>query len=88
MTDPACDRAAASGMVSEKRVPWPGELSQAIDRGFRVVIVEDALCSSSDAGHEADDDLSYPHAGADRINQFERAFRFMERSLESSTRRS
>jgi nicotinamidase-related amidase len=25
----------------------------AIDRGFRVVIVEDALCSSSDAGHEA-----------------------------------
>jgi nicotinamidase-related amidase len=25
----------------------------AVDRGFRVVIVEDALCSSSDAGHEA-----------------------------------
>lgn len=25
----------------------------AIDRGFRVVIVEDALCSSSGAGHEA-----------------------------------
>ena len=25
----------------------------ALDRGFRVVIVEDALCSSSDAGHEA-----------------------------------
>jgi nicotinamidase-related amidase len=25
----------------------------AVDRGFRVVIVEDALCSSSDTGHEA-----------------------------------
>ena len=25
----------------------------AVDRGFRVVIIEDALCSSSDAGHEA-----------------------------------
>jgi nicotinamidase-related amidase len=25
----------------------------AVDRGFRVVIVEDALCSSSDAGHDA-----------------------------------
>jgi nicotinamidase-related amidase len=25
----------------------------AVDRGLRVVIVEDALCSSSDAGHEA-----------------------------------
>jgi nicotinamidase-related amidase len=25
----------------------------AVDRGYRVVIVEDALCSSSDAGHEA-----------------------------------
>jgi len=25
----------------------------AVNRGFRVVIVEDALCSSSDAGHEA-----------------------------------
>jgi nicotinamidase-related amidase len=25
----------------------------AVDRGFAVVIVEDALCSSSDAGHEA-----------------------------------
>lgn len=25
----------------------------AVDRGFRVVIVEDALCSSSDMGHEA-----------------------------------
>lgn len=25
----------------------------AVDRGFRVVIVADALCSSSDAGHEA-----------------------------------
>jgi nicotinamidase-related amidase len=25
----------------------------AVDRGFRVAIVEDALCSSSDAGHEA-----------------------------------
>jgi nicotinamidase-related amidase len=25
----------------------------AVDRGFRVVIVEDALCSSSDIGHEA-----------------------------------
>ena len=25
----------------------------AVDRGFRVVIVENALCSSSDAGHEA-----------------------------------
>jgi nicotinamidase-related amidase len=25
----------------------------AIDLGFRVVIVEDALCSSSDAGHDA-----------------------------------
>ena len=25
----------------------------AVDRGFRVVIVQDALCSSSDAGHEA-----------------------------------
>lgn len=26
---------------------------EAVDRGFRVVIVEDALCSSSDAGHDA-----------------------------------
>ena len=25
----------------------------AVDLGFRVVIVEDALCSSSDAGHDA-----------------------------------
>ena len=25
----------------------------AVDRGFRVVIIEDALCSSSDSGHEA-----------------------------------
>ena len=25
----------------------------AVDRGFRVVIIEDALCSSSDTGHEA-----------------------------------
>ena len=25
----------------------------AVDRGFRVVVVENALCSSSDAGHEA-----------------------------------
>ena len=25
----------------------------AVDRGFKVVIVEDALCSSSDWGHEA-----------------------------------
>lgn len=25
----------------------------AVDRGFRVVLVEDALCSSSDAGHDA-----------------------------------
>lgn len=25
----------------------------AVDRGYRVVIVEDALCSSSDAGHDA-----------------------------------
>jgi nicotinamidase-related amidase len=25
----------------------------AVDRGFRVVVVEDALCSSSDAGHDA-----------------------------------
>jgi nicotinamidase-related amidase len=25
----------------------------AVDRGFRVVIVEDAICSSSDAGHDA-----------------------------------
>lgn len=25
----------------------------AVDRGFRVVLVEDALCSSSDTGHEA-----------------------------------
>lgn len=25
----------------------------AVDRGFRVIIVEDALCSSSDVGHEA-----------------------------------
>jgi nicotinamidase-related amidase len=25
----------------------------AVDRGFRVVIVQDALCSSSDAGHDA-----------------------------------
>lgn len=25
----------------------------AVDRGFRVVILEDAICSSSDAGHEA-----------------------------------
>jgi nicotinamidase-related amidase len=25
----------------------------AIDHGYRVVLVEDALCSSSDAGHDA-----------------------------------
>jgi nicotinamidase-related amidase len=25
----------------------------AVDRGFRAVIVEDAICSSSDAGHDA-----------------------------------
>lgn len=25
----------------------------AVDLGFRVVMVEDALCSSSDAGHDA-----------------------------------
>ena len=25
----------------------------AVDLGFRVVLVEDALCSSSDAGHDA-----------------------------------
>ena len=25
----------------------------AVDIGFRVVLIEDALCSSSDAGHEA-----------------------------------
>jgi nicotinamidase-related amidase len=25
----------------------------AVDRGFRVIVVEDALCSSFDAGHDA-----------------------------------
>jgi hypothetical protein len=26
---------------------------QAVDRGFRVIVVEDGLCSSSDKGHDA-----------------------------------
>lgn len=26
---------------------------EAVDRGFRVIVVEDGLCSSSDKGHDA-----------------------------------
>jgi nicotinamidase-related amidase len=38
----------------------------AVDIGYRVIVVRDAICSSSDEGHDAYAALSHPIFGADR----------------------
>jgi nicotinamidase-related amidase len=38
---------------SEMDVCVPATILDAVDRGFRVILIENAVCSSSDAGHDA-----------------------------------